>query len=142
MIINNDIFFNILIFIQPFIQQNILNKKIICLEIYFLKLINKYYNKLVNEYLIHYYNYRNVLNEKIDIVKTIYWNEIGLIGNEKMFNEIQNFQIIEKNNYIIMNACIYNNLKILLWIKNNKPYLFNENIIYSPNIQFKKKSAA
>ena len=128
--LNKDLFFYVLSFYNIFIHQHILKKNIICLEIYFLKLTNKYFNNLIIEYLSHFYNYKNIMTENnINIVKTLYWNEIGIIGNQNMFYEIKNFKIIENYNNIIMNVCFYNNKQILLWIKNNNSHLFNKNIL-------------
>lgn len=131
MIYNKDLFFYILSFLKTFITQNILKKnKVICLEIYFLNLTNKYFNNLIQEYLSHFFNYKNILNENtINSIKTIYWNEIGVIGNQNMLYEIQNFQIVEKYNDIIMNACIHKNIEILKWLKNNNEKLINKNVL-------------
>lgn len=110
--LNDDMVLYIALFFKKISYNKVLfNITIYPIEIYFLKLTCKnFYNCLKQKKYIEFYNN--------DIIKTLYYNEIAKIGNEKMFKEFINVYIYKTYDEIITNACIYNHPNVLEWYFN------------------------
>ena len=88
---------------------NFIKKKVISLEIYFLKQVNKLLNKNIELFFKNKLKTVFVISNKItnyynNIIKTLYFNEIAKNGNVKMFNNLKKYNIIKKYDKIINNA--------------------------------------
>jgi hypothetical protein len=121
----NDLIQYILSFLDPYLIHDVkyINEKITSLEMHFLKQINHTLNKNVELYYKNKLKTVFVINDVItnhynNVIKTLYYNEIAKIGNIKMFGNFENFNVIEKNNNVINNACLNGHIHILEWFKN------------------------
>ena len=125
--LSDDLIQCIIEFLNLYLEHNInyIKKKIISLEIYFLKQVNKLLNKNIELFFKNKLKTVFVISNKItnyynNIIKTLYFNEIAKIGNIKMFNKFNNFNITEKYNEIINNGSKNGNINVLVWFKNSE----------------------
>jgi ankyrin repeat protein len=105
---------DMILYVASFLKRTklLFEKLYISIEKYFLKLTCKnFYNYLNTK--IKYKPYYNV-----NMIKTLFFNEIAKIGNEKMFEEFKNVELYKAYNEVIINACIYNRVNILEWYYN------------------------
>ena len=114
-------------FLNLYLKHDVyfIKEKIISLEIYFLKQVNKLLNKnielffknklktvfVITDTITNYYN---------NIIKTLYFNEIAKIGNSKMFNNFNNYNVINKYDNIEVNIFSNGHVRILEWFELNK----------------------
>ena len=124
--LSDDLIQYIIGFLNLYLEHDIqfIKEKIISLEIYFLKQVNKLLNKNIelffkNKLKIVFVISYTITNYYNDIIKTLYFNEIAKIGNVKMYNNFNGINIIEKYDKIINNASSNGNISILEWFKNS-----------------------
>ena len=96
--LGEDVILVIISFLHDFIIHNVkfIKHKLLNLDLLCLKKTNKYIYDIIEKEYIKKYNYKNIYvidnsitEYYIDIINTLYFNEISKIGNIQMFNEIQ-----------------------------------------------------
>ena len=97
------------------------------LNINYLCLINNLLNINVELFFKHKLKIVCVISNKItnyynNLIKTLYSNEIAILGNVKMFEYLGNYNILKKYDYIPFPKAIWNVINFNFY--NNKFYCF------------------
>ena len=103
-------------------DQNYTSVKYLTHDVLFLLLTSKEWNRLINNYIKHFYkNY--IIYYRTGI---IYASEKGNISVLEWFKKKSNVYNVRYNNLIIETACEYGRINVLEWVKaNNYTYKYN-----------------